>query len=336
MAGMADTATFTAVDLSRTPAPQVIEPLSYEQIFAQQLAVYQGLAPTFDATVASDPVIKLIQVTSYRELLLRGKINDAARAVMVAYAIDADLDNLGALMGVVRRVLDPGNPALNIGPTYEGNAEYRRRIVLAPEGYSVAGPEGAYISHALAAAADVLDASATSPTPDDIKALVLGALAANGAPEALILAVETVMDEATWPGSVLVTVLSRVGDGTASEELRAAVDSHVSAETVRPLTDFVTVQSAEILHYRIIAELTTFAGPDGSLVLDQARKQAAEYAETQHRLGLDITLSGLYSKLHVEGVQNVNLIEPAGPIIVDRTQAAFCTEIQLTHAGVGE
>jgi phage-related baseplate assembly protein len=336
MTGMADTATFTAVDLSRLPAPQVIEALSYEQIYAQQLAVFRGLAPDFDATVPSDPVIKLIGVTAYREFLLRGTINDAARAVMVAYATDADLDALAALFGVARRMLDPGNPLLNIVPTYESDTEFRRRLVLAPEGYSVAGPEGAYIFHALSAAADVLDASATSPTPDDIKALVLGALADNGAPETLILAIKTIMDEATWPGSVLVTVLSRVGDGTASEELRAAVDAHVSDETVRPLTDFVTVQGAEILRYRIIAELTTFAGPDGSLVIDQARTRAAEYAERQHRLGLDITLSGLYAALHVEGVQNVNLIEPAAPIPVDRTQAAFCTEIQLTHAGVGE
>src|SRR3546814_9711108 len=42
----------------------------------------------------------------------------------------------------------------------ESDSDLRRRLVLAPEGYSVAGPEGAYIFHALSAHPDVLDASA--------------------------------------------------------------------------------------------------------------------------------------------------------------------------------
>ena len=81
----------------------------------------------------------------------------------------------------------------------ESDADFRRRIILAPEGYSVAGPEGAYIFHALSADPDVLDASATSPTP----------------------------------GEVVVTVLSRTGDGTAPPELLATVEAAGSADDVR-------------------------------------------------------------------------------------------------------
>ncbi|WP_220667339.1 baseplate J/gp47 family protein [Sphingomonas trueperi] len=49
---------------------------------------------------------------------------------------------------------------------------------------------------------------------------------------------------------MLVTILSRLGDGTASPELLAKISAHVSAEAVRPLTDAVTVQSATILPTR--------------------------------------------------------------------------------------
>lgn len=300
---MAETAsTFTAVDLSRLPAPKVIAELSFEEIYSQMLASLQALFPEFDALLESDPILKILQAAAYRELLLRGVVNDAAKAVMVAYATGADLDQLAALMGVVRLLVSAGDPDAGIAATYESDDDLRSRLVLAPEGYSVAGPEGAYIFHARSASGDVLDASAVSPAP----------------------------------GEVLVTVLSRTGDGTASPELLALVNAHVSDETRRPLTDAVTVQSATIVPYAITARIRTFSGPDGSIVLDQAKKRIAEYRDRQHRLGLDITISGIHAALHCEGVQDVELIEPAGPIIIDRQSASFCTAIDVTHVGIGE
>ncbi|NUV25651.1 hypothetical protein MS6204_04603 [Escherichia coli] len=40
----------------------------------------------------SEPATKLLQENAYRELLLRQRINEAAQAVMVAYAMGGDLD----------------------------------------------------------------------------------------------------------------------------------------------------------------------------------------------------------------------------------------------------
>jgi phage-related baseplate assembly protein len=179
MAGMAD-ATFTAVDLSRLPAPDIIEALDFETILADAAAQMRdemaksGL--TFE-TRDSDPATKLLQVFAYYAQMLRQRINDAARAVMPAYAVKADLDHIAALFGITRLTITPANPATGASAVMEDDTDFRRRMVLAPEGYSVAGPEGAYISHTLSADANVLDASATGPQPDDIKALVLGVLA---------------------------------------------------------------------------------------------------------------------------------------------------------------
>ena len=297
---MAD-ATFTAVDLSRLPAPQVVETLDYETILAELIASLRLLLPDFQP-LESDPATKLLQVVAYREILLRQRINDAARAVMPAYASGADLDNLAALLGVTRFTLDPGDPALSIPPTMESDADLRRRMVLAPEGYSVAGPEGAYIYHALSADPDVLDASATSPAP----------------------------------GEVVVSVLSRSGDGTASPELIAAVAAHVSADRLRPLTDHVTVQSAEIVPYTVDATLTTFSGPDGSVVINEAQRRIEAYVASSHRLGRDITISGIHAALHVEGVHRVVLTAPSADIIIGREQAPYCTSLTITYDGTGE
>ncbi|WP_129792569.1 baseplate J/gp47 family protein [Sphingosinicella sp. CPCC 101087] len=295
-------ATFTAVDLSRLPAPSIVEELSFEEIFAAMVAKLQELLPEFDATVESDPAIKVLQVAAYRELLLRARVNEAARAVMPAYAMGADLDNLAALMGVARLLIDPGDPEQGVEPTWESDMDLRRRLVLAPEGFSVAGPAGAYIYHSLSADPDVLDASATSPEP----------------------------------GEVVVTVLSRIGDGTAAPELLEAVEARVNADTVRPLTDQVAVQGATIVPFAVEAEITTYSGPDGSIVMAEALRRLDEYIEQSHRLGRDVTLSGIYAALHCEGVQNVELVSPIADIVVDRTQATWCTSIDVTHAGIGE
>ena len=327
---------FTGVDLSRLPAPDVIEQLSFEAIYAASLAQFQAFFPEFDATVESDPVVKLLQLFAYRELVLRQRVNDAARAVMPAFAMGADLDNLAATFGIERFVLDPGNPADNIPPTYESDADFRRRMVLAPEGYSVAGPEGAYIFHALSADSDVLDASAYSPLPADIKQLVQDTLTAEGASEGIKTAVADALNAADWPGDVKVTVLSRTGTGAPDADVLAAVDARLSSTNVRPLTDHVEVQAASIIDFAITATLTFLSGPDRSVVMASALARLDDYLVTSLRLGRDITRAGIIAALHPEGVHNIVLTSPAADIAVSRTQAGHCTAITITDGGVGE
>lgn len=286
--GRMASAPFTAVDLSRLPPPDVVEALDFETIFAAAVTRMQAEMPDFEARV-SDPAIKQLLVLSHFVQLLRQRINDAARAVMPAYATGGDLDNLAAIFGVTRF-------------TGENDTDFRRRMVLAPEGYSVAGPEGAYIFHALTADPDVLDASATSPAP----------------------------------GEVLVSILSRTGGGTASPELLATVRARLNDRTIRPLTDALTVITATIVPYAIVAQLTLFTGPDGAVVLAAARARIDAYVADCHRLGRDVTRSGIFAALHVEGVQNVVLTSPAADLVMDRTQAPLCTAITLINAGVGE
>lgn len=292
---------FTAVDLSKLPSPDLVEQLSYEQILADNISAVRMILPDFAAR-ESDPSTVVLQVFSYREMLLRQKVNDAGRAVMVAHAKGADLDNLAALFGVARFLISEAVPDQGIAAIWESDEDFRRRVVLAPEGYSVAGPEGAYVYHALSADARVLDASAISPEP----------------------------------GEVLVTLLAREGNGAAAPDLVAAVKAYLTAESRRPLTDFVEVQSAAIINYAVEAEITTFAGPDSAVVMAEARAQLDRYIAESFRMGRDITISGLHAALHRAGVQNVDLISPSADIIIDRTEAAYCTGISLSHAGIGE
>lgn len=295
---------FTAIDLSRVPAPQVVESLNAEQILAEMVADLVARHPEFNALLESDPAIKLLEVAAYRELLLRQRINEAAQAVMLPYSQGTDLDNLGALFGVERLLITPGNPSAipPVADQFENDSDYRYRIQLSLEGLSTAGPEGAYIFHALSASGQVLDASAISPNP----------------------------------GEVLVSILARAGNGTAAPALLATVLAALNAESVRPLTDYVQVQSATVTEYAIEATLYFFSGPDREVILANAQAAAEAYAAAQHRLGRDVTLSGIYAALHQPGVQRVELASPLANIVVSRQAATYCTGITLHDGGLDE
>jgi len=293
---------FTAVDLSQLPAPDVIAEISFEDILASALADLASRAPEFDALVESDPTMKALQVASYVALLTRQRINEAARAVMLAYAAGADLDQIGANFSVARLTLDPGDAAAvpPVPAIYESDTDLRRRVQLSPEAYTVAGSAASYVFHALGADPEVRDAEAVSPAP----------------------------------GVVTIYVLSRVGSGAAGVDLIDAVAAVLSADTVRPMTDSVVVQSASVTEYQITAALTVYPGPDAEIIRATSQAAALAYAAAQHRLGYDVTLSGIYAALHQAGVQNVALASPVAGIVMGDGEAAFCTAVTVTIGGV--
>jgi phage-related baseplate assembly protein len=296
------TAAATSVDLSRLPPPDVIEVLDFETIFAALRADFLARFPEFSANVESDPIIKLLQVFAYRELVLRARINDAARSVLVAYAADADLDNIAALFGVARQQIAPANPITGAPAIFEDDVALRRRVLLAPDSFSVAGPASAYVFHALSADADVLDASAISPRP----------------------------------GEVTVTILSRSdAAGAPAPEVLAAVRALLAGDEVRPLTDSVTVAGAESIEFDIDAQLFLYPGPDEALMLSIANAGLDELLSSSRRLGRDITRSAIIAALHVAGVQNVILNSPVSDIIVEPTQIANVAARSVSVAGFG-
>lgn len=297
---------YSAIDLSLLPVPDVVETLDYEVILAAMKADLAARAPEVAAVLAleSEPLVKLLEVCAYREVLIRARVNDAAQAVTLARATGTDLDNLAALFGVARLVINPGDPLAvpPVAPTLESDADLRRRAQLALEGFSTAGPEGAYVFHALSADGDVLDVSATSPSA----------------------------------GDVLVTVLSRTGSGTAPAPLLATVQAALNADDVRPLCDNVVVQSAAIVSYAITATLYFYPGPDSAVVMAAAQAAATAYAAAQHRIGRDVTISGLHAALHQPGVQRVVLTSPSAALTIGSAQASWCTAITLINGGVDE
>jgi phage-related baseplate assembly protein len=129
---------YTAVDLSQLPFPDAVETLDYETILAEMLDDFHtrmtAIEPTFVPLVEGDPAYKVLEVAAYRELVIRQRVNDAIKAVCLAYAAGADLDQIGARFNVERLLIQAGDPDA-VPPTddvYESHADYRRRIQLSP------------------------------------------------------------------------------------------------------------------------------------------------------------------------------------------------------------
>ncbi|OKP47649.1 baseplate assembly protein [Serratia marcescens] len=299
------------IDLSLLPAPTVVDPLDYESLLTERKTMLISLYPeeqreAIARTLAleSEPIVKLLQENAYRELLLRQRVNEAAQAVMLGYASGSDLDQLGANFQVKRLVVQqPDNSVIPpLLAVMESDSDFRVRIQQAFEGLSVAGSSGSYEYHGRSADGRVADVSATSPSP----------------------------------ANVLISVLSREGDGTASAELVAIVDKALNDEDVRPVADRVVVRSANIVSYSIDAVLYLYPGPEAEPVRRAAEAKLKTYISAQHRLGRDIRLSAIYAALHAEGVQRVELKAPQADIVLDKTQASHCASYRLTVGGSDE
>lgn len=132
------------LDITTLPAPAVIQEVDYEAILARQkaqfltewnaLRVTYPELPAYDTlSIESDPVGIVTQAESYREMLLLARINEAARARLLAFAVGSDLDQLAAFYDVVRQ-------------PNETDTRLKTRVILAIQGRSTGGPKERYKS----------------------------------------------------------------------------------------------------------------------------------------------------------------------------------------------
>lgn len=299
-----------AIDIDKLPAPDVVEDVDFDTLLAERLdALTRAMRdhdPEYQRPTITDPAYQIHAAEAYRELLTRQRINDAARAVMLAYAQGSNLAHLAAFWGVERALVTPANPNANPPQpaVYETDASLLRRVLLAPEALTTAGSRGSYLYHALSAdPARVADASFASPSPN----------------------------------VVIITVLALAGDGTPSDDLLATVNAALSAEDVRPWGDQVSVAAPEIVNYQIDATAYFKPGPDIGAALDAARAAWDNYtAPENRRLGADVTMSRIESVLVQPGMHSIAYRQPTASVIVDRSQYARCTSYRLANGGIDE
>lgn len=296
---------YDVINLSALAVPDAIVVPDAADIFTRWLARLRELDPEFDALVESDPAYKQGEINAYQLTLAFQRVNDAVRAVFLASARGADLDQIGAGFNVSRLVINPGDPDAvpPVDPVYEDDDAFRERIQLSWAQLNTAGARNAYRFYAKSADNDVLDADAYGPETHN------------------------------RPGEVDVYVLSRTGNGEATPSLTEKVMSELSADEVRPLTDYVSVKSATIVSYAVTAELGIPDGPSAQTVLEHAISTLTSYTQLSHRINGLVPLSAIYAALQQPGVSRVRLISPVADLEAAAGQAPWCSAINVTRTG---
>lgn len=272
------------IDLSKLPAPNVIEALDYETVLADRKAKLLALVPAelqsqvdYVLGLETEPLTITLQENAYRELVLRNRINDAAKAVLLAYAVNEDLDQIGARHNVERLVVVPADSTAipPVDAVMESDDRFRQRIQMAYDGLTIAGTYGSYAFHALSASGRVYDVKVEAPADE--------------------------------PLVVRINLVDTNNAGVADATLCALVESYLSAEERRPLCDIVQAHPVSIINYSYSATLYCGSGASINAVKAAAEAACATVNASNYRIGTSLTRSSLLAGLRQSGVELVDL-----------------------------
>ncbi|WP_281661785.1 baseplate assembly protein [Microvirgula aerodenitrificans] len=321
------------IDLTQLPPPDLLEALDFEALYAGKLARFQSLYPDWSAALESDPVVKLLELSAYDEMMYRARVNDVALSRTLAFARRGDLDHTVALLDVQRLLVSPGDPEADppVDPVHEDDERLRFRAQMALEGTSVAGSVGAYIFHALSASADVADVAIDAPRFARVE--LAPAVLAQLPPGAIVLQVTHDAGlAAPMPGDVAVNVLAVSHDDAHYQTLLPLVEQHLSADSIRPLTDHPHALAGVAVPFRVQAVLEFDPGPDPAVAESASRERLDALLTSRHKLGADMPLSALYAALHGPGIARVRLEQPVADVMCALHQFPLCDGIELTRA----
>ena len=264
----------TAIDVSLLPPPQAIKPLDYEAIVTERLVSvqsrFEGAGLAWDVgTLETDPAVILQQEDAFRELLDKGAINDAVRAVLPAFSQATDLDHLVAFAGILRVVVTPADPVAGTAAVPESDAALLARYLVSfSEPAASSGP--AYQSRCLRAAPG--------------------------------LAQVTV--EHAGAGKVLIHLLSPGGVPTPmATVLKVALA--LQAEDASGLTDDVSVRAATVVPYSVTLTLQIPRGPSPDLVRDEALSAVRAVGLSRYRIGGSLPANAVTAAAYVPNVSRV-------------------------------
>lgn len=286
------------VNLNSLPEPTFFYDINYENELKRLQDEFLKLNPSYeDLLLESDPINKLLEVYAYKNTLLKSEVNEKLKQCLLAYATASNLDQIAA-NSVTTRLPNESDESL------------RYRASIAPEGFTCAGPSGAYEYHALKVSSDVMHATVLAHTPIQ--------------------------------GYVTVVLLSHSNNGEASEELRDLVWNHLSAEKVRPLCDTVHVEKAIFKDTDIVIKATYFKGSDKDevnarilksleylSVLNATERKAKDIFKPKEML----TVNQIHQAARVAGVQNIEVISPKADIQTVKKESIRIAKREIVDGG---
>ncbi len=301
-----------SIDLSTLPAPAVVETLDYESYLASLRADLLARHPEAASVLAleSEPMNKLLQVCAYRELLLRARVNDAARAVLLPWAVGTDLDNLAARYDLARL---PG----------EDDDRLRARVLIGYHALSAAGSASSWRLRALSQSNDIRQVDVWADRPGRVKISLLARIAS---PAEQLTPEQASIGRALFGPHPHETTAWRVA--TVADPIVGQVEAAMLAEDVRPLTVDVDVTAARILPVFVSATLVRPPSQSSALLLARASQRLQTLAASS-LFRIDLTRAAITAALMGDGIRDVVLHTPAADVPAGNGQIIAITGSQL-------
>lgn len=186
------------------------------------------------------------------------------------------------------------------GSDQEDDESLRERIQLAPESFSTAGPEGAYIYWTKTAQTGIIDVAAWSPEPG-------------------VVEVDFLLTGGELPNEAVIERVAEV----------------LNDRTRRPLTDHVRIQAPEVVPFDVEVTWWMYASDEIQRVQIQAAVQKAfdEWILWQKsKIGRDLNPSELIRLIQAAGAKRVEILSPKYTVI-ERNQVAVASGNQTLYFG---
>ncbi len=218
----------------------------------------------------------------------------------------------GYVAGQVKKLVDPfpyEMSVVNITDTYggtdvESDENYRERIQIAPESFSVAGPYGAYEYYARSAHQDIIDVAVLGPPDID-------------------------------PGYVEIYPLMRGGEIPSSEILEKVLEI-CNSDDIRPLTDCVSAHAPKIVNYDLnVKYFIERSKATQSTELQSAIENAVQAWTTWQRskLGRDLNPSELSHRMIAAGAKRTEIFSPSFKVL-EKSELAIPSSVIITFGGL--
>lgn len=215
----------------------------------------------------------------------------------------------GYVAGQINKIVDPIQWVASVtntttsagGAGEETDGAYRIRIQQAPEQFSVAGPDGAYLYHAMRASSLISDVSVQSPSPGvvEIRPLLSGGVIPD-------------------------------------QEILDAVLAICSDKSVRPLTDNVQTLAPEIVPYSVNVTYWIDSASAATAAAIQTAVNNAVNAWVlwqKTKLGRDINPSKLIARMVSAGAKRVEISSPSYTVVA-AYQVAIANDVSISLGGL--
>jgi phage-related baseplate assembly protein len=281
---------------------QVLEKLDVEAILAARMARLKQLWQYYDPPAAAqydveklefDPIKINQEACSYFELLLRDRVNQAARSVTLAYAIGTDLDAIASRY--------PGGV-----PRLDGESDdrYRRRIWLSPNTLSPHGTAEAYEYWALTALPALRD----------------------------VTAIRYVMHD-YYPTILITCLMEPPAAPKPSDEQLVGIRAYIQSLSRMGLTDVISVNPPKIRETQYRLHVWLYPGTAQDQTINKIVANIATLVNDQYWLGHDHTHTAIHAACRITGVHHVDILEPEKDVFVPLDWIVRVTNLSVTFAG---